>query len=271
MATDHSLASLLNLSSWVDSLQSQGRYFFTREQAFIELKASKASFLNAALRLARKKRIVRITRGFYIIIPLEYAATGILPPEWFIADLMHYLKRPCYVGLLSAATLLGAAHQQPQEFQVITTAPLRTLEKGNLSVRFFTKKNFSAAGIDRIKVQTGFLAVSSPESTAFDLVCYARQIGGLDRVLTIIQELGEKVDAGKLAAAAKAEGNLALAQRLGWLLEKAGFENKTQKLAAWVSKKNPLPARLDPALPTKGCEKNERWSLLINTTVEGDL
>ena len=116
MVTVNSLASLLNFFSWVDSLQSQGRYFFTREQALGELKATKASFLNAALRLARKKRIARITRGFYIIIPLEYAATGILPPEWFIADLMNYLKRSYYVGLLSAANLLGAAHQQPQEF-----------------------------------------------------------------------------------------------------------------------------------------------------------
>ena len=87
---------------------------------------------------------------------------------------------------------------------------MRTLEKGNLSVHFFTKKNFSATSIERIKVQTGYMAVSTSESTALDLVCYARQIVGLDRVLTVMQELGEKVDAEKLAAAAMAEGNLAL-------------------------------------------------------------
>ncbi len=97
------------------------------------------------------------------------------------------------------------------------------------------------------------------------------KLAGLTGCLPFIQELGEVLDADKLAAAAKAENNLAYAQRLGWLLEKAGFKNKTQKLAAWVSGQNPLPARLEPSLAVKGAQKDERWSLLINTTVEGDL
>jgi len=271
MASERMSASFFDLSSWVDSLQSHGQYFFTREQALNELPASKSAFDNASLRLARKKRITRLYRGFYIIIPLEYASTGILPPEWFIADLMNYLKMPYYVGLLSAANLHGAAHQQPQEFQVITTAVVRTIKAGSLSIRFYIKKNFTSAQSAPVKVQTGFISVSTPESTAVDLVCYARQIGGLDRVLTVLYELGEKLNADKLAEAAKAGGSLAYAQRIGWLLEKAGFNNKTEKLARWVSNQRPLPARLDPALSTKGCEKNERWSLLINTSVESDL
>jgi len=271
MANNTSTASFSDLPSWVDSLQSKGLYFFTREQAINELQASKAAFDNASLRLAKKKRIARIYRGFYIIIPLEYYATGMLPPEWFIADLMSYLKKPYYVGLLSAAILHGAAHQQPQEFHVVTTAVLRKIEARNLAIRFFTKKNFESSSTSQVKVQTGFMTVSSPEATALDLVCYARQIGGLDRVLTVFQELGEMLVADKLAAAAKAENNLSYAQRLGWLLEKAGFKSKTQKLAAWVSGQNPLPARLEPSLKIKGARKDERWSLLINTSVEGDL
>jgi hypothetical protein len=113
--------------------------------------------------------------------------------------------------------------------------------------------------------------VSTPESTALDLVCYARQIGGLDRTFTVLQELGEGINAGKLAEAAAAGGKLAYAQRLGWLLEKAGFEQVANKMAEWVSKKRPLPAKLEPSLHIRGAHKDERWQLLINTTVEGDL
>jgi hypothetical protein len=45
---------------------------------------------------------------------------------------MKYLGREYYVGLLNAAALHGSAHQQPQEFTVITnTSNLRnTLKKG---------------------------------------------------------------------------------------------------------------------------------------------
>jgi hypothetical protein len=44
-----------------------------------------------------------------------------------------------------------------------------------------------------------------------------------------------------------------------------------KKLSTWVSKKNPFTVKLEPFFPIKGVQKDERWRLLINTTVEGDL
>ena len=82
---------------------------------------------------------MRIRSGFFVIIPLEYRSTMTLPPEWFIADLMACLEQPYYVGLLSAASLHGAAHQQPQQFQVVTTVPQREIRKKGLAIRFFFK------------------------------------------------------------------------------------------------------------------------------------
>jgi predicted transcriptional regulator of viral defense system len=271
MAIKKQSPSFSDLSSWVDSLQSQGLYYFTRDQALNTLLTSDTAFNKAAARLAIKKRIVRVHRGFFIIIPLEYTASGILPAEWFIADLMSYLGKPYYVGLLSAATLHGAAHQQPQEFHVITTAPLRKIRVRNLIIHFFTKKNIAATPTAQVKVQTGFIPLSTPEATALDLVSYEKAIGGLDRVLTVLQELGEAMDGKKLVAAAVAEGNLAYAQRLGWLLEKAGFLMIAGKLAKWLAERRPLPAKLEPSLSTRGCKKNDRWALLINAQVESDL
>ena len=42
-----------------------------------------------------------------------------IPADWFIAELMQFLDLPYYVGVLSAAALHGAAHQQAQEFHVV--------------------------------------------------------------------------------------------------------------------------------------------------------
>ena len=116
-------ADLPDLSSWIESRQSQGLYFFTREEALKALKRSEAAFKQAAARLYRKRRIARIHGGFFIIIPFEYAATGMLPAEWFIDGLMSYISQPFYVGLMSAVALHGAAHQQPQQFHVVTNGP----------------------------------------------------------------------------------------------------------------------------------------------------
>jgi len=50
----------------------------------------------------------------------------------------------------------------------------------------------------------GTIRVSTPEATAFDLVGYADQLGGLDQVAMVLGELGEALDPDKLAAVADA-------------------------------------------------------------------
>jgi len=263
--------SLPDLSAWIDSRQSQGLYFFTREEALKSLQRTEDAFKQAAARLAKKKRIARIHRGFFIIIPLEYAATGILPAEWFIADLMGYVGQPYYVGLLSAAALHGASHQQPMQFHVVTTGPLREMRSNGLAITFFSKTKFADVPLIQVKVQTGHIPISTPEATALDLIRYTRRIGGLDRVLTVLQELGEVMKPGSLKEAARLDGKVAYAQRLGFLLEKAGFSDLTQELSQWVNEKNPLPVKLEPSLPIRGCKKDERWKIHVNSDVEGDL
>jgi predicted transcriptional regulator of viral defense system len=260
-----------DLPSWVDSRQERGLYFFTREDAIQSLQFTEEAFKKAAARLAKKNRISRIRSGFFVIIPLEYRITGILPAEWFIADLMAYLEQPYYVGLLSAASLQGAAHQQPQQFQVVSTSPQREIRKKGLAIRFFFKTNFNATPLTQIKVQTGHIAVSTPEATAIDLIRYARSIGGLDRAITVLQELGESMDSARLIDAVKAEGNLVCAQRLGWLMEKAGYAAIVTDLSGIIAEKNPPFTKLDPSLPAGEAGKDIRWRLLINTDVEGDL
>ena len=265
-------ADLPDLSSWIESRQSQGLYFFTREEALKALQRSEAAFKQAAVRLDRKRRIARVHGGFFIIIPFEYAATGMLPAEWFIDDLMSYIGQPFYVGLMSAAALHGAAHQQPQQFHVVTNGPLRDIRsKNRLAIIFFSKSEIERVPLTRVKVQTGHIPVSTPEATALDLIRYARRIGGLDRVLTVLQELGEAMEPEKLEEAAKSDGKLARAQRLGFLLEKAGFPDLTRNLSKWVTEKNPFPAKLEPSIQNRGYKKNERWKLIVNIDVEGDL
>lgn len=263
--------SFRDLAAWIDSRQSQGLYFFTRDQFLQDLQKSETAFKQAAARLSKKNRIRRIHGGFFIIIPLEYAASGILPADWFIADLMNYLGQPYYVGLLSAAAFHGAAHQQPQQFQVITTGILREMRLKELSIGFFFKTFISDAPQVEIKVQTGYIPISTPEATAIDLIRYAKRIGGLDRVLTVLQELGEVMEPKRMDEAIKADGTIAYAQRLGFLLEKAGFANLVEGLSKWVDDKNPSPIKLEPSMPTRGCKKDSRWKILVNINVEGDL
>lgn len=256
---------------WVDALPAQGRYAFTREECMAALNISQNAFQKSALRLSARNRLARVYKRFYVVVPLEHAATGIVPPDWFIMDLMKHLGRPFYVGLLSAAEYHGAAHQRPQNYQVITDRSMRPVACRGVGVRFFGKRDPARTPIQQIKGVTGYISVSTPEATATDLVVYARQAGGLDRVLTVLQELAEQLDEERLFQAVDANGQFVAAQRLGWLLERSGFPDKAKPLARWLKVHKPLPAKLEPSRPVRGSHRDPRWELWINAEVDGDL
>jgi predicted transcriptional regulator of viral defense system len=257
-----------NLRAFLDALQSSGRYTFTREEAARTLGLSDIALKNALWRLARAGRVVSPRRGFYVIVPPEYRVAGSLPAAWFIRDLMEYLRRPYYVGLLTAASLHGAAHQAPQEFQVVTDRPLGVIEIGRVRIRFVKKVHLSRTPAIGVKTPTGEMRISTPEATALDLVRYPEHCGGLSNVATVLRELAERLDGGELLRVAKADGEVAYAQRLGYLLDRVGRQEVARALAEWVDARAPRVTALSPGEPITGAQRDARWRVAVNEEVD---
>lgn len=263
----------IKLTHYLDSLQANGRYTFTREEAMAALDSTANAFRFSTLRLIKKKRIVRPRQGFYVIVPTEYLETGAPPAAWFIDSLMNFYEQPYYVTLLSAAALYGAAHQQPQFFQVMTNKPLRPINVGRSQIQFFTKKVIASMYCQSIKTPTGYMNVSLPEMTAFDLVRYVKVAGYFNHVATVLTELQERFDEKRFISLFETEKlELPDVQRLGYLLEiikaKASI---IAFLKQWLKKRKPC---LVPLRSDKGYEKNQKnvdWHLYINEKIETDI
>ena len=259
-----------SVNEFVDHLQKRARYTFARTEAEAALKLERAALTKGLQRLQRAGRIRMIRRGFYVIVPLEYAAGGIVPPDWFVDDLMKFLKQPYYVGVLTAAALHGASHQQPQEYQVVVAKPERAIRTANLNLRFFLKKSMGRAPVERVKAYTGFLAVSTPAVTALDLVRFAPAIGGLDAVLTVLEELVEKITPEDLLKAAQQESERSQVQRLGWLLERTKRRELAEGLATWLITQLPTKTPLDVSAPVAGSRKDSRWQVIVNADPQSE-
>jgi predicted transcriptional regulator of viral defense system len=259
------------VKEYVDRLQSRGRYSFEKKEIIKELNISPGALKKALSRLEEKNRIVMIRRRFYAVVPLEYRESGILPPSWFIHQLMDVLNVPYYVGLLSAAALEGAAHQQPQQFQVVTETQIRPILVKGLSIKFILKKDFPGGEeLKQLKTRTGYMWVSEPELTAIDLLHYVSPSGGMNHVSTILLELGEKIRVARLARTAKNEKKLVYVQRLGYILDQVGHNDKTVKLAQWIQKKSPGRVLLYPGKPKGNASFNEKWFVFVNRELEVD-
>jgi len=259
------------LSVLVDDLQARGRYTFDRSEALSVLQVDALSLKKAAARLSARRRIVAPRRGFYVIVPLEYRVAGAPPPSWFIDSLMRHLGRPYYVGVLSAAALHGAGHQQPQEFQVVSDIPQRAALAGRARIRFLAKRSITQTPTVAMKTETGTMQVATPEATAIDLLRYASAAGGLSNIAGVLSELAERVDGRRLVDVAESDGELANLQRLGYLLDSIGTRDRASSLADWMKDRKSRAVPLKPGKPSKGCPVNRRWKVIVNEEIEVDL
>ena len=199
---------------YLENLAASSRYTFTTGEARTALGLSPPALKVALNRLARRRLIVSPVRGFHVIVPPEYRSLGSLPANQFVPALMTTLTLPYYAGLLTAAEYHGAAHQRPQEFQVLVEKARRRIECGNVRVGFFVRKNLRRVPTQTLNTPRGFIVVSTPEATAFDLVGYHHRAGGLSNVATVLSELAEKIDPERLVTAApRRPGSMG---RKGW-------------------------------------------------------
>ena len=89
------------LSGYVSGLLSTGRTVFTADEAEQALGVGHGAFLDAAERLQRRRALLNLRQGFYVVVPPQYASWGAPPPAWYIDALMRREGQAYYVGLLS--------------------------------------------------------------------------------------------------------------------------------------------------------------------------
>lgn len=257
------------VKDYLARLPEAGRYFFTSREVGEALGLSPDAVKLALNRLRRKGEIASPARGFYVIVPPEYRALGCLPADQFIPSLLAQTKAPYYAGLLSAAQYHGAAHHRPQEFQVMLGKPRRPIYCGKVRVVFHVRKQVANVPVQYVNTPRGTVAVSTPEATAFDLIGYEAQIGGLDAVATVLMDLAEKLDPKKLADHASTVP-LPWSQRLGYLLEHLDEAPKARLLKDYVRSQARDTTVLQPSEHVDDAPRSSDWKLLLNVEVEAE-
>ena len=260
----------MTAANLVTELASRGQHCFTMDEAVAALGSSVVA-TRAALRRLKDKGVVAMPfRGFHVIVPPEYRRLGCLPADQFVPELMKHLGQPYYVALLSAARYHGAAHQQPQIFYVMVAKNRSSIVCGAVRVHFVARSNVAEIPVARFNTPRGYVTVSSPEATAFDLVGYHKHAGGLDNVATVLAELADSLSSAGLFEMAKLSPT-PWAQRLGYLLERVGAERKADPLACYVERMAKETTPLLPGRTIMGARHDPRWKLHLNVDVESEV
>lgn len=265
----------MTLQKWIKDRAIHGFPTFSIEDVReTGMYSSEQILQNELYRLCSNKTIASVYRGFYVIIPVQNVLRGSVPATYYIDQLMAYLSKPYYVCMLSAAELLGAAQQRPQQFSVMTTFPKRrVVSTRNVIIDWFYREGLPEDALITKNTETGTIRISNPLLTAADLVQYQQHVGGLSRVATVLEELSEQINIKSQFASLASFVKKVTWQRLGYILEHVVEENElADELYEQIRN---LPGSLmymplSTSAEDNTSERNSRWKININVQIEKD-
>lgn len=265
----------MTLQKWINDRAVHGYPTFTYEDVReAGIYSSEQIIKNELIRLCSNKTIANVYRGFYVIVPVHYILRGSVPATYYIDQLMAYLRKPYYVCMLSAAELLGAAHQRPQHFSVMTTLPRRqNVSTRNITINWFYRDSLPEDALIIKNTETGTIRISNPLLTAADLVQNQQHVGGLSRVATILEELTEQIDINRQFQPLVPFIKTVTWQRLGYLLENILEDNTTadllyEQLRSVSSRMIYKP--LSTSADDNPSQRDSRWKINVNVQIETD-
>lgn len=263
----------MTIREYIKELQTKEQYSFSLEEVTGISNNSEVATKRELDRLIEKKEIVNFRKGFYLIIPPRYSKQGKLPVQLYVNKLFKSLNRNYYLSLYSAAKFHGASHQQSQQEYIMTEKPkLGDIKKNNLNTRFFTSSTWSNKNIHERKSDAGYFKISSPALTAIDLIHHQSKIGGINRMLAVLEELIEVITPDDIEKLLSWYPHKSSIQRLGFILEKLAAESDlTDPIIKYLKQGKYFPVLLSPKSDQKPGAVNNSWKVDINIKLESDL
>lgn len=249
---------------FLSTLSSNGLKIFTVEDAANILDISQNALDNLLYKLAKKKWILRIQRGKYLIIPLDagYEA-NYLSDSFYIAS---SLVSPYYIGYWSALNFYSFTEQVPLTVFVASTKRKRDISIKKLKFKFIKIKDTKFFGISKQWVLSKRILISDKEKTIIDCLDHPEYCGGIAEVAKGLWYGRDEFSYDKMLDYAFLIGNGAVVKRLGYLCETVDvgsfhfIEKLRNKISFGYSK-------LDPLSSKKG-EYTSRWNLNLNLSQE---
>ena len=198
----------------------------TREELIkIIKKFTKIKYIQLMIeKLQKKKRIVSIKRGVYMVIPLRAIDKKFSLDNYQLAD--YLLKEDYYIGLYNAFNLHGFTEQIPTKLFVFNTKYSADKKILHYNFKFFKIKKDKLFGIIKEKYP-----YSDKEKTIIDVLEYPEYLGGLSEVIDMIKQT--KYDKVRLI-------DYAIKYKSIKIIKLVGLLTNSNKLLDLLKKKNAL-------------------------------
>jgi len=99
----------MTIREWIREREITGNPAFSFDEIRRSFESTSDRVIrNELYRQTVRKRIFPVYRGFYVIIPPQYAAKNFVPPVYYIEQLMAYLRKPYYYLFVECGRVIGS-------------------------------------------------------------------------------------------------------------------------------------------------------------------
>lgn len=259
----------------LNTLSAIGKTVFTVEDALAAANGQGANLPRLLSGLTRKRWLLRLERGKYLILPLSAGMEGLYTVHEFV--LASRLIEPYAIGYWSALHYHGFTEQMPHMVTVISPARRRDVVIPNLGFRchFVTVASERFFGHSTVLIDDQPVVITDPARTVLDCLDRPDLCGGIVEAAKGLAGYARRADAqpAKLTEYAIRLGNQAIVKRLGYLAEQLDLPARfpaagwSAVMVDWQRGLSAGFARLDPRLPAEG-PYDRNWRLRLNVPPE---
>jgi predicted transcriptional regulator of viral defense system len=244
-------------------LASQDKQVFTTEDARAVTGVSVHAVDLLIAKLIKKKWLIRLNRGVYLIVPLSAGEEAEYSENWFVVA--KYLIEPADYCLSHFSALEIHEMTTNPVLTVYVSTPVRRIQKkiAGATYRFVTAKPTDMWGSEAAWVTPSQkVRVSDLERTIVDCLDRPDLSGGVIEVARGIWAKRDAIDFDRLSSYVARLGRKSVAKRLGFLLEtfELGTPKLGEELRGLVSESYTL---VDPTLPDEG-RHLRKWRVRVN-------
>jgi predicted transcriptional regulator of viral defense system len=221
-------------------------------------------------RLTAKGWLIALSRGGYLIVPLEAGVEGRYSEHEFV--IASHLVEPYYIGYWSALQHHGLTEQMPATVFVASTKSVKKRIRVILDSRYriVTVVEHKFFGFEGVTVANSTVSISTKAKSIADCLDHPEYCGGIDEAAKAIWAARDGVSVAEVADIGRRMGNSAILKRLGFLAELLDLgtaEALIDRLHRDIGKGYSL---LDPLGRREG-RHSTRWGLILNVPEESIL
>lgn len=240
---------------------SSGLRVFTVAEAAKLMATDNKTVTKLVHRLAKKRKIFRIEKGKYFLIPPEAWKTGKYTEEGVI--IASQLVKPYYLSYLTALSFYGWTEKPSKTIYVATTKLKRPLSFQGITIKFVRLRSDRFFGFTEQWIGNQKVAVADKEKTIVDCLDQPRYAGEIVEVAKGLWNGRNEIDFIKLIEYAKSINRGAIVKRFAYLMDILGILQPEMRKVL-MKHINQTLIVLDPSQNETSMSVNKEWKIRVN-------